>query len=78
MTYSTLFFDLDDTLYPANSGLWLEIRSRMEQYMHERLGLPEDKIPELRQIYLEKYGTTLRGLQHEFQIDAVAVITTDL
>ena len=69
MTYSTLFFDLDDTLYPSNSGLWIEIRSRMEHYMHDRLGLPLEKIPELRQTYLEKYGTTLRGLQNEYQVD---------
>ncbi len=68
MTYRTLFFDLDDTLYPSNSGLWLAIRKCMNDYM-KRLGLPEEDIPRLRQSYLERYGTTLRGLQQDFHID---------
>lgn len=69
MAYTTLFFDLDDTLYPPSNGLWTAIRERITSYMHERLGIAMDDIPHLRQSYLETYGTALRGLQHFYPID---------
>jgi pyrimidine 5'-nucleotidase len=65
----TIFFDLDDTLYPNSTGLWQAIRMRISLYMKERLNLPEEEIPALRRIYFEKYGTTLRGLQIHNQVD---------
>lgn len=69
MTLSVFLIDLDDTLYPAASGLWPAIRERICQYMHERLGLPQDQVHDLRRrLYLE-YGTTLRGLQATMQVD---------
>jgi putative hydrolase of the HAD superfamily len=69
MAYSTLFFDLDDTLYPNTNGLWGAIRERMADYMRERLGFPPETIPEVRRHYFETYGTTLRGLQIHHQVD---------
>jgi putative hydrolase of the HAD superfamily len=69
VTISTIFFDLDDTLYPAKSGLWRDIKKRMSLYMHERLGIPADDVPVLRQHYFEQYGTTLRGLQANYAVD---------
>jgi putative hydrolase of the HAD superfamily len=69
MRYTTIFFDLDDTLYQSSTGLWEVIRSRMGRYMAERLGLSEDEIPKLRRSYYETYGTTLRGLQKHHQVD---------
>ncbi len=70
MPYTTLFFDLDDTLYPATTGLWNAIRDRMSEYMVERLGLSLEEVTALRHVYFETYGTTLRGLQKHFQVDA--------
>ena len=70
MPYSTLFFDLDDTLYPSSSGLWDAIRERMGRYMWERLNLPRDDVPRMRKLYFETYGTTLRGLQIHHGVDA--------
>jgi putative hydrolase of the HAD superfamily len=69
MSFSTALFDLDDTLYPAENGLWLAIRDRMARYMIERLELPADQVPALRRFYYETYGTTLRGLQIHHQVD---------
>jgi putative hydrolase of the HAD superfamily len=69
MSYTTLFFDLDDTLYPCSSGLWGAIRDRMGRYMAERIGLPEAQIPSMRRHYFETYGTTLRGLQKHHHVD---------
>jgi pyrimidine 5'-nucleotidase len=70
MNSSALFFDLDDTLYPNSNGLWEAIRARMTDYLRDPLGFPADEIPELRRIYFETYGTTLRGLQINHSVDA--------
>jgi len=69
MRFNTLFFDLDDTLYPSSTGLWNAIRDRMSQYMHERFNIPWEEIPRIRIQYLETYGTTLRGLQQFYNVD---------
>lgn len=41
----------------------------MHIYMADLVDLPPDDIEALRQHYLDKYGTTLRGLQIHYQID---------
>jgi putative hydrolase of the HAD superfamily len=69
MNFSTIFFDLDDTLYPAACGLWLQIRARISRYMVERMGLPVDQAHVLQRQYFEQYGTTLRGLEAKHAVD---------
>jgi putative hydrolase of the HAD superfamily len=71
VTYSTIFFDLDDTLYPADNGLWQAIKERIRLYMCEKLGIPAQAAPELaRQLFMQ-YGTTLRGLQATRHVDMI-------
>jgi putative hydrolase of the HAD superfamily len=69
MRFNTLFFDLDETLYPASSGLWAAIRERINAFMQERMGFPPDQIEELREQFFREYGTTLRGLQANSTVD---------
>ena len=69
MRFTTIFFDLDDTLYPNSTGLWEAIRNRMNLYMIECMGLPEKDVPALREQYFKMYGTTLRGLQARHNVD---------
>ena len=69
MPFTTIFFDLDDTLYPASSGLWPTLKERMNRYMVERMHIPQAEVPRLRERYFLKYGTTLRGLQANHEID---------
>jgi putative hydrolase of the HAD superfamily len=69
MPYKTIFFDLDDTLYDAKSGVWPLMIARINQYMHEVVGIAEDKIPDLRLEYLKNYGTSLRGLHIHYDVD---------
>lgn len=69
MQFTTIFFDLDDTLYPARAGLWEAIKERMNRYMRERLGIPVQDIPTMREAYFREYGTTLRGLQANHGVD---------
>ncbi len=69
MHFTTIFFDLDDTLYPASSGLWPTLKERMSRYMVERMGIPAGDVPRLREKYFREYGTTLRGLQAHHTVD---------
>jgi pyrimidine 5'-nucleotidase len=69
MRFSTVFFDLDDTLYPAATGLWPVLKRRMSDYMRVQMGFPEAEIPRIREKYFLEYGTTLRGLQANHEID---------
>jgi len=66
---STIFFDLDDTLYPASSGLWQQIKERIGLYMLEKLHIPAEDMQLLRRKYFEEYGTTLRGLQANYSFN---------
>lgn len=68
MPFTTLFFDLDDTLYPASSGLWEAIRQRISLYMHEVVGIPWEDVPEMRRKFFEEYGTALRGLEANYPV----------
>jgi len=67
--YTTLIFDLDDTLYESSTGVWQAIRERIGLYMHVRLGLEWDIIPKLRANLFSTYGTTLRGLIILYDVD---------
>jgi putative hydrolase of the HAD superfamily len=69
MKFTTIFFDLDDTLYPPSTGLWKNIKSRISLYMHERMYIPVDEVESLREKYFLQYGTTMRGLQAHHNID---------
>jgi len=69
MRFLTLFFDLDDTLYPSQSGLWDLIKERINLYMHECLDLPLEEIPSRRAGYYREFGTTMRGLMNDYDIE---------
>eukprot|EP00189_Rhodosorus_marinus_P012063 CAMPEP_0184745156 /NCGR_PEP_ID=MMETSP0315-20130426/7838_1 /TAXON_ID=101924 /ORGANISM="Rhodosorus marinus, Strain UTEX LB 2760" /LENGTH=249 /DNA_ID=CAMNT_0027217177 /DNA_START=49 /DNA_END=795 /DNA_ORIENTATION=- len=68
-TVRTLFFDCDDTLYPRSSGVDAVVRNNIGLYMERELKIPKEKIPKLRQDLYVQYGTTLRGLQEEHDVD---------
>jgi pyrimidine 5'-nucleotidase len=69
MRFTTIFFDLDDTLYPSHVGLWNAIKGRMNAYMSQRMNIPAGEIPKLREKYYLQYGTTLHGLQKHHHVD---------
>jgi pyrimidine 5'-nucleotidase len=69
MCFEVLFFDLDDTLYPATSGIWQAIGKRMDEYMLKKFDLLQENVGALREDLYYKYGTTLRGLREVYHID---------
>ncbi len=64
-----LLLDLDGTLYPPETGLWEAIKERITRYLTERLGIPPPEAQALRRAYIQRYGTTLRGLQRHHGVD---------
>jgi len=65
----TILFDLDDTLYPRQTGVMRQIGRRMVDYIRAEFHLSEDEALALRRNYFLAYGTTMRGLQINHQID---------
>ncbi|MEM8800480.1 MAG: pyrimidine 5'-nucleotidase [Pseudomonadota bacterium] len=58
----TWVFDLDNTLYPAESRLFDRIDVRMERFIAELFDLPGPEARKLQKDYFFAYGTTLKGL----------------
>ncbi len=69
-----LLIDLDDTLYPQDNGLWQLIRDRIHQFMLEQFPFSHDEVEQLRHRLWRQYGTTLRGLVTEYDIDSDAYL----
>jgi len=69
MMIHTIFFDLDNTLYSRNSGIWEAIGERINLFMTEKLNIPEQDVLPLRKKFWEEYKTSLMGLQSLFDID---------
>ncbi|KAA3487598.1 HAD-superfamily hydrolase, subfamily IA, variant 3 [Gossypium australe] len=70
--YDCLLLDLDDTLYPKNSGLARECGKNIKDYMVEKLGIEKDKVVEVSNILYKNYGTTMAGLRaigYDFDYD---------
>ena len=51
-------FDLDNTLYRADSGLFAQIDARMTDYVARLLDLPPDEAARLQKAYYRDHGTT--------------------
>jgi len=58
----TWLFDLDNTLYPRESGLGALMEPVITQFVMEATGLPRDRAYALQKRYLAEDGLTLRGL----------------
>ena len=65
----TWLFDLDNTLYPAESGFMGEIERRMTAYVQKVTGLERDDAYRLQKQYLADYGLTLGGLMAHHGVD---------
>ena len=70
----TWVFDLDNTLYPPDSDLWPKIDQRITLYMASLFGIDGLSARALQKYYYLRYGTSLRGLMQEHQVDAAAFL----
>ena len=64
-----VLFDLDETMYPTETGIMDLISERINEYMSVRLGIDPDDVASLRRQYYERYGTTGRGLYLHHDVD---------
>jgi putative hydrolase of the HAD superfamily len=69
MCFTTMIFDVDDTLYPPSTGIWEAIGVRIEQYMVEKVSIPIESASAERKRLFDTHGTTMRGLVAEYGID---------
>jgi putative hydrolase of the HAD superfamily len=65
-----ILFDLDNTLYPQDSGLWEAIGERINQYMIERVGFQPEEVRARRDAYMRAHGTTLTALRRHHGVHA--------
>jgi len=61
-------FDLDNTLYPRHTNLFVQVDKRIRDYVQRLLNLPPEDAQLLQRDYYRRYGTTLRGLMVEHGI----------
>jgi putative hydrolase of the HAD superfamily len=65
----TWLFDLDNTLYPAESGFMAAIVDRMTDFVERVTGLPRDEAFRLQKAYLAEHGLTLKGMMLHHGVD---------
>ncbi len=61
--------DLDNTLYPAELGVFDLVDKRINEYMIKFLGMKPEEVPRKRIEYWHTYGTTMAGLMRHYKID---------
>ena len=73
-------FDLDNTLYPADSGLFAQIDARMTVFVQNLLGIDAEAARSLQKAYYREHGTTLNGLMrlHGVEPDAYLAFVHDI
>ena len=62
-------FDLDNTLYPSECRLFLQIDQRMGEFIARLLGVSFEQAQHLRKTYYRQFGTTLSGLMKVHRIE---------
>ncbi|KAH7522334.1 hypothetical protein FEM48_Zijuj07G0127400 [Ziziphus jujuba var. spinosa] len=69
--FDNIVFDLDDTLYPASTGVASACKKNIEDFLVEKCGFSESKASFLRVELFKTYGSTLAGLRAlGYDIDA--------
>ena len=67
----TWVFDLDNTLYPASCRLFDQIDKKMTGLVSEILKIAPAEARTIQKGLFHKYGTTLRGLMVEHEVDPI-------
>ncbi|MBA16194.1 MAG: pyrimidine 5'-nucleotidase [Sphingomonas sp.] len=62
-------FDLDNTLYPANTGLFALVDQRIGDYVSRLLDLDPVEARRVQKHYFHHHGTTLNGLMADHGVD---------
>ena len=66
---NTWIFDLDNTLYSADSGIFQQVHTLMGKFVSTHLNIDIKKAKELQRKYYRQHGTTLRGMMDNHNVD---------
>ena len=58
-------FDLDNTIYPAKSNLFVRVAVRITEFVAQHFNVPHDEARVIQKDLFRRYGTTMRGLMVE-------------
>jgi putative hydrolase of the HAD superfamily len=58
-------FDLDNTIYPAKSNLFVRVAVRITEFVARHFNVPDDEARVIQKDLFQRYGTTMRGLMVE-------------
>ena len=67
--FNNWVFDLDNTLYSAETGIFQQVDKLMGEFIskHLKLEIAEAKI--IQKKFFKEFGTTLRGLMNEYNVE---------
>ena len=68
-SFQNWIFDLDNTIYDINLGLFKKISNRITDFIMSKYSLDIDQAKKIQKEYYLKYGLTLRGLIVEKKLD---------
>jgi len=66
---NTWIFDLDNTLYSADSGIFQQVHKLMGEFISKNLDINMTEAKKLQSKYYKQHGTTLRGMMDNHGID---------
>ena len=66
---NTWIFDLDNTLYSADSGIFQQVHRLMGEFISNNLNLEISEAKKLQSKYYKQHGTTLRGMMDNHGVD---------
>ena len=66
---NTWIFDLDNTLYSADSGIFQQVHRLMGEFISKELKINLSEAKKLQSKYYKQHGTTLRGMMDNHGVD---------
>ena len=66
---NTWVFDLDNTLYSADSGIFQQVHVLMGEFVSKHLNIDIKEAKEIQRKYYKQHGTTLRGMMDNHVVD---------
>ena len=66
---NTWIFDLDNTLYSADSGIFQQVHDLMGKFVSNHLNIDIEDAKIIQKNYYKQHGTTLRGMMDNHGVD---------
>ena len=66
---NTWIFDLDNTLYSADSGIFQQVHQLMGKFVSRHLNIDIEDAKKIQKKYYKQHGTTLRGMMDNHGVD---------